>query len=84
MKIDTTEVTVWYKIGTIAKQIYNFPLARMGFELVIIDKKKLKSLDLQIFLFTSLNNYYESIFDNFSKSFFMLHFRGHHGRDRML
>lgn len=36
VKIDTTEVTVWYKIGTIAKQIYNFPLARMGFEMVII------------------------------------------------
>jgi len=37
VKIDTTEVTVWYKIGTIALKLYNFPLARMGFEQVIYD-----------------------------------------------
>jgi len=52
VKIDTTEVTVWYKIGTIAKQIYNFPLARMGFELVIIDKKKFEE-----FRFTNISIY---------------------------
>lgn len=36
IQIDTSEVTVWYKIGTIALKINNFSLARLGFEQVTI------------------------------------------------
>jgi hypothetical protein len=34
VKVDTSEVTVWYKIGTIAMKLHNYSLARLGFEQV--------------------------------------------------
>ncbi|CAG2220467.1 CABIN1 [Mytilus edulis] len=49
VKIDTTEVTVWYKIGTIAKQIYNFPLARMGFEMIFKEDPSLRETTINMF-----------------------------------
>ena len=32
VKIDASEVTVWYKMGTVAKKLHNYPLARLAFE----------------------------------------------------
>ena len=34
VKIDASEVTVWYKMGTVAKKLHNYPLARLAFEQV--------------------------------------------------
>lgn len=34
MKVDESETTVWYKIGTIALKLHNYQLARLGFEQV--------------------------------------------------
>ena len=34
VKIDASEVTVWYKMGTLAKKLHNYPLARLAFEQV--------------------------------------------------
>nr|KAG5701967.1 hypothetical protein BaRGS_034549 [Batillaria attramentaria] len=32
VKIDASEVTVWYKMGIIAKKLHNYPLAKLAFE----------------------------------------------------
>ena len=34
VKIDASEVTVWYKMGTVAKKLHNYPLAKLAFEQV--------------------------------------------------
>ncbi|XP_063400740.1 calcineurin-binding protein cabin-1-like [Mytilus trossulus] len=63
VKIDTTEVTVWYKIGTIAKQIYNFPLARMGFEMGLqCNPNHWPCLDNVITLLYAMNDYWYCLF----------------------
>ncbi|XP_076114418.1 calcineurin-binding protein cabin-1-like isoform X3 [Mytilus galloprovincialis] len=63
VKIDTTEVTVWYKIGTIAKQIYNFPLARMGFEMGLqCNPNHWPCLDNVITLLYAMNDYWYCLY----------------------
>ncbi|KAL5007713.1 hypothetical protein ScPMuIL_016519 [Solemya velum] len=63
IKIDTSEVTVWYKIGTIALKIHNFSLARLGFEQGLhCNSKHWPCLDNIITILYALNNYWSCLY----------------------
>ncbi|XP_060070254.1 uncharacterized protein LOC132550231 [Ylistrum balloti] len=63
VKIDTTEVTVWYKIGTIALKLYNFPLARLGFEKGLhCNPNHWPCLDHVITLLYAMNDYWNCLY----------------------
>lgn len=36
VKIDASEVTVWYKMGILATKLNNYPLAKLAFEQVML------------------------------------------------
>ncbi|OWF49710.1 Calcineurin-binding protein cabin-1 [Mizuhopecten yessoensis] len=63
VKIDTTEVTVWYKIGTIALKLYNFPLARLGFEKGLhCNPNHWPCLDHIVTLLYAMNDYWNCLY----------------------
>ncbi|XP_069132021.1 uncharacterized protein [Argopecten irradians] len=63
VKIDTTEVTVWYKIGTIALKLYNFPLARLGFEKGLhCNPNHWPCLDHVVTLLYAMNDYFNCMY----------------------
>ncbi|KAL8594874.1 hypothetical protein ACOMHN_016115 [Nucella lapillus] len=58
VKIDSSEVTVWYKMGTVAKQIHNYPLAKLAFEQGLhCNERHWPSLDAVITVLYALNDY---------------------------
>ncbi|KAK3103259.1 hypothetical protein FSP39_017896, partial [Pinctada imbricata] len=63
VKVDETEVTVWYKIGTIGLKLHNYRLARLGFEQGLqCNPNHWPCLDNVITVLYTINDYYYCLY----------------------